>query len=664
MVSQADVVEIALVGAGPTASSLMERLSANAPELLRSRPLRVHLIDPHPVGTGRIWRSDLHPLLWMNTMAEDATMFTDESVRCDGPVRPGPSLYEWATTVDDATLDELAPPALATEIRGLTGATFPTRLVQSVYLEWFHRRVVDSLPPGVEIVMHPHRAVDVLDVTDVTDVTDDDHEAHDGRQLVVLEGIDEPLEVDSVVLSLGHLDAEPGPDGERLAAFAAEHDLVYLPPGHTADQDLSVIGPGADVIALGFGQAFIDLMILVTEGRGGRFVDGADGAVGYEASGLEPILHVGSRRGVPYRSKLDYRLQADRAPLPRFLDDATIEPMMRSDAPLDFRRDVLPLALKEVAWAYYHELFVAHPERTSVGWDAFSARYAPLDWGDGIDALVSDTVPDPADRFDPASLDRPLAGVRLGSGDDLHRWVTQHIIADVARRTDPAHSADLGAFMGLLTAFGALGRIAGSGVLDVRSRIEDLSGWWYSFFMYYASGPPPQRLRQLLALADAGLVRFIGAGCTAGADPSSGRFVAHSTSHPDPVSGTVLVDARIPTPTVSRSTDPLLRRLHQRGDLVEEVVSDGRGWRVNTGRVVVVGPDLRLARERSGAHPRRHALGVFTNRPAAGAFARPRTNAPSFRQNDVVARSILSTLAAIRSDTVTSATARVGSARR
>ena len=46
-------------------------------------------------------------------------------------------------------------------------------------------------------------------------------------------------------------------------------------------------------------------------------------------------------------------------------------------------------------------------------------------------------------------------------------------------------------------------------------------------------------------------------------------------------------------------------------------------------------------------HPRRHALGVFTSRPAAGAFARPRTNAPAFRQNDGVARAILTTLADI-----------------
>lgn len=141
-------LELAIIGAGPTASSFLERLVASAPELLAGRPLRVHLVDPHRAGTGRVWRPDLDARLWMNSMAEDVTMFTDGSVRCDGPIRPGPSLYEWSRQVDDGTLAELAPPDLAAEIRGLDGMTFPTRRVQSAYLDWFHRRVLAELPPG------------------------------------------------------------------------------------------------------------------------------------------------------------------------------------------------------------------------------------------------------------------------------------------------------------------------------------------------------------------------------------------------------------------------------------------------------------------------------------------------------------------------------------
>jgi uncharacterized NAD(P)/FAD-binding protein YdhS len=340
-------VEVALVGAGPTASSLLERLAANRPELLPDRPLRIHVIDPHRAGTGRVWRPDLHPLLWMNSMAEDVTLFVDDSVTCAGPPVDGPSLHEWAQTVDDATLQALASPELYDEIRELSAMSFPTRRVQSVYLDWFHRQVVDALPPHVEVIPHVSAVVDLFD-------------GDDGRQWVVLDGPDaKPFAVDVVVLSLGHLDALPDDQGTELAQFAAEHDLAYVPCGHTADQDLSVLASGQDVLVLGLGQAFTDLLVLVTEGRGGRFSERPDGSLVYEPSGLEPVLHVGSRRGVPYRSKLTYRLQAPLAPLPRFLDDDAIDALLASDTALDFFVDVLPLLAKEVGWAYYHELFAA-----------------------------------------------------------------------------------------------------------------------------------------------------------------------------------------------------------------------------------------------------------------------------------------------------------------
>ena len=260
---------------------------------------------------------------------------------------------------------------------------------------------------------------------------------------------------------------------------------------------------------LGLGQAFTDLLVLVTEGRGGRFVEGHEGTLVYEQSGLEPVLQVGSRRGVPYRTKLAYRLQAPLAPLPRFLDDDAIAALLASDTTLDFFVDVLPLVAKEIGWAYYHELFAAHPERTTTSWDEFSTDYAATDWGD-LAPLLATSVPDPADHFDIAALDQPLADVSFRSSDDLHAHVVEHVAADVARRTDPRHSPDLAAFTAMLGIAEPLRRIAAQ--VGSRSRLEGMTTWWLSFFMYYTSGPPPERLRQLLALADAGLVRFVGRG--------------------------------------------------------------------------------------------------------------------------------------------------------
>lgn len=88
-------LSLAVIGCGPGGTSLLERLCANAPALLADRQLHVHVVDPHPPGAGRIWRREQSSLLWTNSFASDITVFTDETSTCAGPVRPGPTLWEW-----------------------------------------------------------------------------------------------------------------------------------------------------------------------------------------------------------------------------------------------------------------------------------------------------------------------------------------------------------------------------------------------------------------------------------------------------------------------------------------------------------------------------------------------------------------------------------------
>ena len=101
---------VVVVGAGPRGVGVLERLAASAGEfgVGPGAELDVHLVDPYPPGAGRIWRHEQSSLLWMNSMAADVTMFTDDSVRCDGPIVPGPSLYEWAEQVREVLLGEPA----------------------------------------------------------------------------------------------------------------------------------------------------------------------------------------------------------------------------------------------------------------------------------------------------------------------------------------------------------------------------------------------------------------------------------------------------------------------------------------------------------------------------------------------------------------------------
>lgn len=618
---------IAIVGAGPAGTSVLERLSANVGEFLGDRRLRVHLIDPYPPGAGRVWRYQQSPLLRMNSMAEDVTMFTDDTVTCEGPIRPGPSLIEWASIVDDA---DLPTPEVAAEVRALTGMTFPTRRLQAAYLDWVFRRVVAHAPANVTVALHQHRAESIAD-------------GPDGRQLVCLSGRSEPLVADAVVFAMGHLDVEPDDTSAAIAAFADRHGLYYLPPAYTADLDLTGIPAGSDVIVRGFGLAFIDLMVLLTEGRGGRFVPDPDGGLCYLASGAEPRLHVGSRRGVPYRAKLNYRLQGAQLRLPRFFHASAIDALPTRNGRPDFHRDVWPLLAKEIGWGYYHELFTAHPDRVAMAWSNFAARYTHLD-GDSpeLAQLIAAAVPAAEDRLDLAALDRPLRGRRFADAEQLQHHLRAHIEADVARRSDPVYSADLGAFLALLSCFRELFQLRESSKISARSRIEDLDGWWFGLFSYLASGPPGHRLHELLALSRAGIVRFLGADMWVDADEDRGVFRAGSASTDDIIEGTALIEARLPKPDLRRTTDPLLRGMHERGEGTEAVLIDEvDGSRHATGMLAVNGHDLRVLHATGRPHARRFAVGAPTNRRLAGTFSRPRTNAIGFRQTDALARTIL-----------------------
>ena len=619
---------IVIVGLGPRGVSVLERIGANLPALAPTPGLEIHLVDPHPPGPGRIWRLDQSALLRMNSLAMDTTLFTDPSVTCHGPIRQGPSMAEWAAS--DAA-DHIADPALVAEAKGLAPTHFATRRLGGEYLRWCYEQAVALVGERARIVVHAATAVAV-------EALDDD------RMRVVLDDHGAPIDADAVVLTLGHLDAVPTGEIAELVQYAATHGLTYLPPEHASDAALDVFAAGADVIVRGFGLDFVDKMVLLTEGRGGRFATRPDGSFEYTPSGQEPVLHVGSRRGVPYRSKLDYPLVGPVPPFPRFFTTAAANELVASHETLSFWDHAWPLVAKEVGWGYYHELFHGHPDRVAMSWAEFDAGMAPLAWrGDDMRELVARAVPALADRLDFERLDRPLAGRWFDDDGDLQRVVRDHIEADVIRRTDAAFSADLGAFVGFLAVFAQLPIVLGAPNLSARSRVQDFDQRWFGFFSYYASGPPPRRLREMVALADAGLLTFIGADMRVTWDLDG--FHATSVTSSRVVHARAMIDARIPDPTVDASASELVRRAAADGHLAEHVLVDPDGTAFPLGQIRVGPRDQRAIRPDGVAHPAVFAVGPHST-ARAPVFARRGTNSVALRHNDLVARGVLQRVAA------------------
>lgn len=651
-------LSVAVIGCGPGGLSLLERLCANAPDLLADRPLHIHVVDPHPPGAGRIWRHEQSRLLWTNTFASEITVFPDETSTFAGPVRPGPSLWEWgrdraAEAREGRLSPELAP--FAGELARLTPWWFASRPLLAAYLAWAFRTLAQDAPAHVHVAVHPTRAVDV------TDVPGGGH-----RQRVELADGSE-ISVDAVVLTQGHADMTPGPDERRLSAHATAHDLLFVPCAN--EQNHLALRPGEPVIARGVGLAFVDLMVQVTSGRGGRFERDADGTLQYRASGSEPVLLAASRRGVPYRSKIGYRLTDAHNPAaphdptdahdlgaartaPRFLTVDTLRRLMpRPTQGWELERDVRPLVDLDMAWAHYERLFTAHRERTTMEWDTFADEFLLL-VGDFVDrggwsprpstrilaALVAKAVPNSSDRFDPALLDRPLAGRGFADADALQHAVRGHIAVDIARRADPRFSPDLAAQQALGAAYGVIGRLATAGDLSERSRRDELPRF-HGFFSYLASGPPRPRLEEMLALSRAGVIRFLGEDVSITATEAG--FTAQSRSLPGAVHTRALVEARLPTPSPSRSRDPLVRALYARGEISDEVLAG-----LPSGRVRTLPGEQRLVAADGTAHPARFAVGPgVAGGVTVHGFARPRYDAQVFLVHDALARTVLASLA-------------------
>ncbi len=186
---------------------------------------------------------------------------------------------------------------------------------------------------------------------------------------------------------------------------------------------------------------------------------------------------------------------------------------------------------KELTAAHYRQLFAAHPERTLLSWAEFSDILDTADVGSAAFAdVVERAVPKREDRFELLSIDRPLAGAYFGSRQDLTDTVLGYVQGDLRRRADPYFSADAAVFDTLLTVYGVLAVALTTGKISAADRIRLVEGQFHGFFSFLASGPPPRRLEELIALHRAGLVQF--AGPDFAVDVVDGAFSGSSPAAP------------------------------------------------------------------------------------------------------------------------------------
>ncbi|MFJ9853960.1 FAD/NAD(P)-binding protein [Streptomyces sp. NPDC101150] len=608
---------IAIVGAGPRGTSVLERICASAAELAADARPTVHLIDPAPPGAGQVWRTAQSPELLMNTVASQVTLFTDESVECAGPIRTGPSLYAWEGC--DVGPDD-----------------YPGRALYGRYLEWFHGQVVRTAPEGMTVVTHAARAVRLT-------------EASDGSQALRLDDGRTLHGLGAVVLAQGHLPSAPAPEQQRFAEYAAVRGLRYLPPANPADlaPELSALAPGRPVLLRGLGLNFFDHMALLTTARGGRFVRGAEGTLVYQPSGREPRLYAGSRRGVPYHARGDNAKGAHGRHLPLLLTEDVIAGFRKradsGDLP-DFLAEVWPLVAKEVETVYYEALLAGRGPGGAPGRERFRTRFLGSAHRSPEEAAALDAFGiAPAERWDWDRVSSPHADRRFADRAAFREWLLARLRQDVADARRGNVAGPVKAALDVLRDLrNELRQIVDHGGLRGASRRDHLDRWYTPLNAFLSIGPPRRRIEEMAALMEAGVLEVVGprmAVRLGAADGHGPGFTAHSPDVPgSEVTAAALIEARLPEPDLRRTADELLAGLLADGGCRPHTV-DG----YETGGLDVSPSPYRLVEADGRPHPRRFAVGVPTEGVhwVTAAGARPGVGSVTLADTDAVARAAL-----------------------
>lgn len=533
-----------VVGGGPRAVATVLRVAARSTGT--GRPPHLAVVDPLEVGAGATWLTSQPAAYLNNTQARATTIHPDASTRMSGPPAPGPDLVQWAAEVAAAGEHPFAD-WVVQEARGLEPGDFPTRRLQGVY---FRDQLAGAAATGRV------RVTEVLGT-----VVDLQREDPDGDTTVVLAGGDR-LAAPTVVLAQGMVQARRSPEVAGLVDFAARHGLRYVEPGMPAERDFTGLPAGQTVLVRGLGANFFDVVGQLVAEWGGRFEPVAGdphGRLRYLSSGAEPRLVVGSRRGLPYRGKPDGGT-AVRPFEPRW---ATRE-WFAGLAPrggLDFSLEVWPTIARELARVYLEALqgYAVHAVRG--GW--LERLDAAEDLAD-VEAVLADTVLDPRWAWQVDHLRRPTGGRTVG----VAQWqalVGRLVDDELGSMTEPAAHprAAVNGAMGALR--GRVGKAGASGAFSGASLVRDVYGWFDGDGLFLASGPPSHRVREVLALVEAGVVDLLGPGFTVAVDPDARAFRAWSPVTGRSAQGRVLLETRMSKGKVPDTDDPLLRSLLDSG---------------------------------------------------------------------------------------------------
>jgi uncharacterized NAD(P)/FAD-binding protein YdhS len=355
---------LAIVGAGPSCTYVIERLAAMAAVAAIPRELDIDIFDrTGEFGAGEVHSPTQPTSSFLNRITGQIAFAADATNEGDNVLLPPelrPTLHEWCRTQFEAT---------GQADFDLDPEDWPKRYVHGLALRDMFENYVAILRScaGIRVRLH-HTSVE-----DIECGIDDRFAIRTDRHL-------EPaVRADHILFVTGHSrnDAMKSPETARLMKATEDiPGLVYLSYAYPLERQIrdESVPPGSVVGLVGLGLTAIDVILYLTEERGGRFLRrSASDQLVYVPSGREPSSIIGfSNSGLftfarPYNEKERDISNLEHKPI--FLTSQAIAQLRKSlgrpctvspiglTYQLNFERHVLPLIILEMAYVYYTTLY-------------------------------------------------------------------------------------------------------------------------------------------------------------------------------------------------------------------------------------------------------------------------------------------------------------------
>ncbi|MBE8715154.1 FAD/NAD(P)-binding protein [Sphingobacterium hungaricum] len=345
---------------------------------------------------------------------------------------------------------------------------------------------------------------------------------------------------ESILLATGHAYSNRS---AKLHEHSINSSFSYFPSAYPIRQ-LDQIPAEAEVAVMGIGLTFIDVMLQLTEGRGGKFIYN-NKELEYIPSGNECIIYPFSRNNLPMMPR-NAILEHTKYQL-KYMTDEWVAGLKAENRQIDFEKDILPVYNQEIRYAYYKLFFRDEALTDDELWTKIEQR-------------------DESIRLNISRFLNPQMYHRTNDNEDYSAFifdVSNFVLTEVGHgELKSKLAAAAGACREGLLQIGKLYHFDGF----LPASQEKFDRDWYSSLSRMSFGPPLINSQKLFALIKANIIRFKFEEAPELSLTDSGiRLSTPKASH----DFAYYIDARIAKGSIKKGNNPLYKNLYERS-IIEE----------------------------------------------------------------------------------------------